>query len=118
MIVEAGMVVRGAVEGEGDLVVRGRVEGGVRIGGALTVEPGGIVDGEVEARAVNVLPGGLFRGQVAIGDAERRALPRDDVHTPMHTELADERATMPSLPSRARDIPRLAVPARVPLRRR
>jgi cytoskeletal protein CcmA (bactofilin family) len=110
----------GTIEGDEDLVVRGRVEGTVRISGTLTVEPGGLVSGAVTARAVAVVPGAVFRGQIEIAEPagipaappapvpvappiERRALPRDG-------SAPTERAR--------RTVPRLAAPARGPLRRR
>jgi hypothetical protein len=110
----------GTIEGDEDLVVRGRVEGTVRISGTLTVEPGGLVSGAVTARAVAVVPGAVFRGQIDIAEpagipaaapapvqvappVERRALPRDG-------SPPTERAR--------RAVPRLAAPARGPLRRR
>lgn len=150
MIVGAEMTLRGSVEGDCDVTVRGRVEGEIRIGGVLTVEPGGVVQAEVEARAVAVygtlwgnararerievartgqmagdatapevaiLPGAVFRGRVEMGPApepvelapaERSALPRGQQPPPPPEPE----------PPREREVPRLAVPARVPLRRR
>jgi cytoskeletal protein CcmA (bactofilin family) len=54
VIVNEHMHLLGTVQGDEDLIVRGRVEGTVRITGSLTVEPGGLVAGEVHARAAQV----------------------------------------------------------------
>src|SRR5262245_43714161 len=133
------MTVRGSIEGDCDVTVRGRVEGQVRIGGVLTVEPGGLVAAEVEARAVAVY-GALWgnarareRIEVArsgqmVGDAtapEVAILPgaafrgRVEMGAPAEAppELAarrppslPERAQPPSLPERAQPLPEAAVP--------
>jgi cytoskeletal protein CcmA (bactofilin family) len=54
--------IHGTIEGDEDLVVRGRVEGAVRIAGKVTVEPGGWLQADVEAREVAIL--GTVRGNV------------------------------------------------------
>jgi cytoskeletal protein CcmA (bactofilin family) len=55
--------IQGTIEGDDDLVVHGRVEGTVRVGGAITVEPGAWVLAEVSAREVIVH--GTVRGNVS-----------------------------------------------------
>lgn len=76
----ASVVVRGRIEGRGELALRGRVEGAVAFEGGLVVEEGAVVLGGVSASRVEVLgevegdvvgtelvairPGGLVRGDV------------------------------------------------------
>jgi cytoskeletal protein CcmA (bactofilin family) len=143
MIVGEHMLFRGDIEGDEDLIVRGRVEGTVRITGALTVEPGGQVAAEVVARTatiygavlgnisatesievartgqmigdavaprVAIVPGAAFRGRVEMRPVEAEA---------PHAELAPPtvNAPPPQKP-RLREIPKMAAPARGPMRRR
>src|SRR4051794_24405860 len=67
LIISDHMKVLGSIEGDEDLIVRGRIEGTVRIGGVLTVEPGGLVAGEVHARCVAVY--GTVLGNVSAVDS-------------------------------------------------
>ena len=67
MLIGEQMKVSGAIEGDEDLVVRGRVEGTVRITGTLTVEPGGFVGADVQARAVAIY--GTLVGNVAAAES-------------------------------------------------
>ncbi len=53
---------RGRIGGEGDLRVEGHVEGDVAISGALTIEEGASVTGDVGAGAVDI--GGVLKGDV------------------------------------------------------
>lgn len=67
MIINEQMKVSGTIEGDEDLVVRGRVEGIVRIGGTLTVEPGGFLAAEVHARSAAIY--GTVLGNVTAGES-------------------------------------------------
>lgn len=67
VIVNEHMRLLGTIEGDEDLIVRGRVEGTVRITGALTVEPGGLVAGDVHARSAAVY--GVVYGNVSATEA-------------------------------------------------
>jgi cytoskeletal protein CcmA (bactofilin family) len=69
VIVNEHMRVLGTIEGDEDLIVRGRVEGAVRITGSLTVEPGGLVAGDVHARAAQVY-GAVYGNVSAIESIE------------------------------------------------
>jgi len=69
-IVGRGARVRGRVTGEGDLRVEGSIEGDIAISGALSLDEGSSVTGNVEAGAVEIT-GGLAgdvsaRGAIAI----------------------------------------------------
>jgi len=70
-VLPGGMKLVGDVGGDEDLVVFGVVEGEVHVDGALVVEAGGSVRGNVEARTVSV------RG-VVVGDAHAREAIRVD----------------------------------------
>lgn len=67
MLIGEHMKVSGTIEGEEDLVVRGRVDGTVRIAGVLTVEPGGFVGAEVRARAAAIY--GTVLGNVTASES-------------------------------------------------
>jgi cytoskeletal protein CcmA (bactofilin family) len=61
-VLPSGMTLAGDIEGDEDLVVLGRVEGTIQLDGALVIESGGAVRGDVRARTVTV------RG-ILVGDA-------------------------------------------------
>jgi cytoskeletal protein CcmA (bactofilin family) len=63
MIVGENIHIRGSIEGDEDLVVRGRVEGSVRVTGAVTVEDGAWVAADIAAREVTVY--GSVRGNIS-----------------------------------------------------
>lgn len=63
-VLPEGMALEGEIRGQGDLVIAGSVEGPVAIDGHLTVEPTGVIRGEVKARAI-VLRGTLTGPAVA-----------------------------------------------------
>jgi cytoskeletal protein CcmA (bactofilin family) len=67
VIVNEHMRLLGTIEGNEDLIVRGRVEGTVRITGSITVEPGGLVAGEVHARTAQVY--GAVYGNVSAAES-------------------------------------------------
>jgi cytoskeletal protein CcmA (bactofilin family) len=72
----ASALVRGRIQGEGDLLIEGHVEGNVTLRGDLTIAEGGSVEGEaVTAHAVFVagsLEGNLAAsGQVRFGPGAR-----------------------------------------------
>jgi len=61
--------VGGVVSGECDVaraIVSGRIEGTIRVREHLLVEPGGCVDGKLDAGIVEVMPGGRLEGTVRI----------------------------------------------------
>lgn len=62
-VLERGARLRGRIEGDGDLRVLGEVEGDVAISGALEVEDGGRVQGDVEAASLSL--GGVLEGDVS-----------------------------------------------------
>jgi cytoskeletal protein CcmA (bactofilin family) len=62
LIVGEHIRIHGTVEGDEDVVVRGRIEGAVRIEGTLTVEPGGWLIADVHARSATVQ--GTVRGNI------------------------------------------------------
>ncbi|MBX3251797.1 MAG: polymer-forming cytoskeletal protein [Myxococcales bacterium] len=64
-ILPAGVTLVGEIEGDADLIVRGRVEGPIHVSGALVIEATGIVRGHVRARSVLVR--GVLKGN-AFGD--------------------------------------------------
>lgn len=59
-------VVRGKIEC-GQLVVSGQLEGTIRITGRCIVQPGGILRGEIAARAMVIERGATFEGTLEIG---------------------------------------------------
>jgi cytoskeletal protein CcmA (bactofilin family) len=62
-VLGAGLAVRGALHGKGDVVIEGSFEGEVRLDGALVVGPAGSVVGPVAATDVEVQ--GEVAGHVA-----------------------------------------------------
>jgi len=57
-------VVRGSLSGSGSVIVHGRVEGNVSLDDELTVEEGGLVAADVEARTLSIH--GQLRGDVKV----------------------------------------------------
>jgi cytoskeletal protein CcmA (bactofilin family) len=68
-VLAEGLLFEGKLEGTGSLRVTGRVRGQVKLSGQVTVEPGGLVEGEVDAERV-----------VVAGEAKARILARANVH--------------------------------------
>ncbi len=68
-VIGQGTHVVGEVHGDDALVVQGRVDGRIQIGDALTVEPGGIVQADVEARTVVVA--GVVVGTITASESVR-----------------------------------------------
>lgn len=62
-VLDRGVVVRGELRCDGDLIVRGRVEGTVVCGGALRLEAEGVLEAEVQAR--RAILAGQVRGNVS-----------------------------------------------------
>lgn len=58
--IERGITIEGSIRGEGELEVAGRVRGALTLAGKLVVEPGGIVEADVEATDIEVA--GLLAG--------------------------------------------------------
>jgi cytoskeletal protein CcmA (bactofilin family) len=84
-----GLVLRGNLEGRGDLTLEAVVEGDARLDGVLVVGEQGLLRGDVEAREVVVLGdlegqvvvrGGLhvLEGGVVVGDVRAARLAVDD----------------------------------------
>src|SRR3954470_4093212 len=61
--------ISGEVRGDEDIVVRGRIDGRVQLTGSLTVDPGAIVQADVQARAV--LIAGVVVGNVTASESVR-----------------------------------------------
>ena len=61
-VLAAGLRIEGKIEGEGNVRVAGRFKGQVDIKGALTVDPGASIEGELHADTV--LVGGEVQGQI------------------------------------------------------
>lgn len=55
-----GVVLEGAIRGQGDLRIAGEVEGPIEIDGHLIIEESGVVRGEVRARVITI--GGVLEG--------------------------------------------------------
>ncbi len=70
-VVGPGTVIRGEVRCAGDLLVHGRIEGAVSCGGALQLEPGGVIEAEVRARSAVLA--GKVRGDVSVIEAAELA---------------------------------------------
>ena len=68
-IIGAETRISGEVRGDENLVVRGRIDGKVQITEALTVDAGGIVQADVEAREVVVL--GVLVGNITAVESVR-----------------------------------------------
>ena len=62
MLIDERIRVRGGIEGEVDLVVRGRVDGPVRVTGTVTVEQSGAILSDITARDVFVA--GMVKGNI------------------------------------------------------
>lgn len=60
-------MVRGDLEGEGDLLVEGRVEGRLKTRAVLSIEPGAHVEAEIEAARVRIA--GVVIGTVVAGQS-------------------------------------------------
>ena len=76
-VLPAGMVLRGEISGDEDLVVFGIVEGNVQIDGGLTIEESGTIRGDVAAGHVTVrgvLVGNATAAESVLVDAGARVL--------------------------------------------
>ena len=60
--IDAGITIEGSIRGEGALEVSGRVRGALTLQGDLVVQPGGIVEADVDAHRVRVA--GVMSGSV------------------------------------------------------
>jgi cytoskeletal protein CcmA (bactofilin family) len=58
-VVGSGIFLRGSIQGEGDLEIRGRVEGDISVGGEVTIADGALVKADVSGRRI------IVRGAVA-----------------------------------------------------
>jgi len=58
-VVGSGIFLRGSIQGEGDLEIRGRVEGEITVAGEVTIADGALVKADVTGRRITV------RGAVA-----------------------------------------------------
>jgi cytoskeletal protein CcmA (bactofilin family) len=65
--IAAGTIVRGSIEGTGNLVVAGHVEGDVVLTGEVTVESSGLVGANV--RAARIVVRGAVRGDLSADEA-------------------------------------------------
>lgn len=68
--VGAGGKVQGLVDVL-DLVVAGTVDGEVRVRGTLTLEPGGLLLGKVDAVALDARPGGRIDATLRVGTPQK-----------------------------------------------
>ena len=68
-VIGQGTHVVGEVHGDDALVVQGRIDGRIQIGDALTVDAGGIVQADVEARTVVVA--GVLVGSITASESVR-----------------------------------------------
>jgi cytoskeletal protein CcmA (bactofilin family) len=65
--IASGTIVRGSIEGTGNLVVAGHVEGDIQLSGDVTVESGGLVGANV--RAARIVVRGAVRGDLSAEEA-------------------------------------------------
>ncbi len=65
-VIAEGTLVRGQIEGSGDVELLGRLEGDVRLGGSLLVQRTGVASANVEAQ--HVLVAGTLVGNVSATD--------------------------------------------------
>ncbi len=61
------LIIEGTVRGYGALRVAGTVKGTVAIAGAIILERGAVIEGEVEAASLTVAPGARMRGTATFG---------------------------------------------------
>lgn len=76
-VLPEGVTLAGAIEGDTDLVIRGRVEGPVRVGGILLIDESGVVRGHVHARSLTVrgvLKGNAFGDEIVRIEASARVI--------------------------------------------
>ncbi len=68
------LIIEGTVRGHGALRVAGTMKGTVAIAGAMILERGAEIEGEVEAASLTVAPGARMRGTATFGwsASERR----------------------------------------------
>lgn len=65
--IASGTIVRGSIEGTGNLVVAGHVEGEIQLAGDVTIESGGLVGANV--RAARIVVRGAVRGDLSADEA-------------------------------------------------
>jgi cytoskeletal protein CcmA (bactofilin family)/ribosomal protein L37AE/L43A len=54
----------------GNIDIKGRMSGGIVASGAVNIHKTGALDGNVTAKSINVEKGGIFSGQLVIGEAD------------------------------------------------
>jgi len=66
-VIPAGLTLRGAIEGAGDLVVAGRIEGTIELEGSLRLEAGGTLTADV--RVQRAVIGGSVEGNLKASES-------------------------------------------------
>ncbi|MEO8205629.1 MAG: polymer-forming cytoskeletal protein [Chthoniobacterales bacterium] len=61
----------------GEVLIRGRVAGRILCSGSVRIMKGGLLEGDVHARAFSVDKGGAYQGSIAIGQFEPPQPPKD-----------------------------------------
>ena len=100
LLIAVGGEVRGNVDGEEDVVVRGLVRGDMTVNGTLTIAATGRVIGNVNAKAIAVEEGGELCGRCATGAPAATAATANETSSLLERMVDDDDANF-SAPSLA-----------------
>lgn len=81
-----------------NIEIRGRMTGEIVAQGLVTIHKHGVLEGNVTARAINVEKGGMFTGQLVIGQAhleQAELLPEDAAQKPAGRDAAPIATPLP-----------------------
>ena len=75
--IHSGIILKGQLSMDGDIVLTGKFEGDLKTLGRVTVTPGGIAVGSIEAGALVLEPGNLVEARVKVSTAGTKASPEN-----------------------------------------
>jgi len=65
--IHSGIVLKGELSMDNDILLTGKFEGDLKTAGCLTVAPGGVAIGSIEAGALVLEPGYQVEGRIKVG---------------------------------------------------
>ena len=83
--IHSGIVLKGQLSMLKDVVLTGRFDGDLQTHGRLTVAAGGIISGTVDAGALTLEPGNLVEARVRVRKHEAPKVPVKEIEKPAAT---------------------------------
>ena len=66
-VIAADLTIEGKIEGAGHVRIAGKFKGDVKVQGNLTIEQGGVINGDLKAGSLTVAAGSRIRGHIECG---------------------------------------------------